>query len=505
MTFKSEIRQSQLNALSEKVADRNYGQYLVKLVLQRVRGFEDQPVSFDFPVTALIGPNGGGKTTILGAAAVAYKSIKPRRFFAKSGKFDDSMKNWSIEHELIDRGISRADTFKRTASFKNLRWDRDALDRSVLVFGIARTVPATERVELQKAASNTFAARDTDIIALSRPVAAAVEKILGKDVSGFSSIKIDTKGRVSLLAGQTSDGVRYSEFHFGAGESSIIRMVAEIESSPDFSLILVEEIENGLHPVATAKVVEYLIDVADRKKAQAIFTTHSNDALRPLPSQAIWAAVGRRVFRGKLDVHALRAITGHVDAELAVFVEDDFARDWVMAACRSRAIPMDLLEVHGMAGDGIAVAVNKHHNIDPSRRGPSLCFIDGDSKQVESESDRVYRLPGQSPEAHVFDTVMEVLPAYAGKLAVALHGRFEDGPRLTETLAAIRRTNRDPHVLFSQVGEAVGLVPESVVRSAFVSIWSQAYADAAEAIATRIRTVVGAKAALPVGARISGS
>jgi hypothetical protein len=57
-------------------------------------------------------------------------------------------------------------------------------------------------------------------------------------------------------------------------------------------------------------MVEYLIDVAERKKAQAIFTTHSNDALKPLPSQAIWAAIGNKVFQGKLDIHALRAITG---------------------------------------------------------------------------------------------------------------------------------------------------------------------------------------------------
>ena len=52
-------------------------------------------------------------------------------------------------------------------------------------------------------------------------------------------------------------------------------MVAEIEASPDSSLILIEEIENGLHPVATRRMVEYLIDVAERKKAQAIFTTTS--------------------------------------------------------------------------------------------------------------------------------------------------------------------------------------------------------------------------------------
>lgn len=89
--FKSEIRSSTINALLEKAANRSYGRYLAKLVLKHVRGFSNEPVSFDFPVTALIGPNGGGKTTILGAAGCAYKSVAPKRFFSKSGKYDESM------------------------------------------------------------------------------------------------------------------------------------------------------------------------------------------------------------------------------------------------------------------------------------------------------------------------------------------------------------------------------------------------------------------------------
>jgi signal recognition particle GTPase len=69
MAQKSEIRDSTINALLEKAASRNYGQYLPKMTIKKVRGFLDEPVSFDFPVTAIIGPNGGGKTTVLGAAA----------------------------------------------------------------------------------------------------------------------------------------------------------------------------------------------------------------------------------------------------------------------------------------------------------------------------------------------------------------------------------------------------------------------------------------------------
>jgi predicted ATPase len=65
--YKSEIRPSDIEALEDKVARSNYRKYLKRLILKRVRGFTDREITFDFPVTALVGPNGGGKTTILGA------------------------------------------------------------------------------------------------------------------------------------------------------------------------------------------------------------------------------------------------------------------------------------------------------------------------------------------------------------------------------------------------------------------------------------------------------
>ena len=63
--YQSQIRPSQIASLREKVEKKNYGKYLYKIELSRVRNFENQEVVFNFPVTALIGPNGGGKTTIL--------------------------------------------------------------------------------------------------------------------------------------------------------------------------------------------------------------------------------------------------------------------------------------------------------------------------------------------------------------------------------------------------------------------------------------------------------
>jgi ABC-type multidrug transport system ATPase subunit len=488
---KSEIRDSTINALLEKAAQRNYRQYLPKLTMKRVRGFVDAVVTFDFPVTAIIGPNGGGKTTVLGSAACAYKSISPRKYFAKSGKYDESMQDWVIEYELIDRSLSQKDSIRRTASFRNARWNRDAVERNVITFDVSRTVPANERAELAKCASGSFAVPAASITPLALGLQQAIARILGKDVSGFKQLQLDRDGRVTLLTGTTRSGTGYSEFHFGAGESSIIRMVAKIEAAADQSLILIEEIENGLHPVATIRLVEYLIEVAERKKLQVVFTTHSNEAIQALPTKAVWVATQDKIFQGKLDVRSLRAITGQIETKAIVFVEDKFATDWVLAILRQALnFPIEHVQVHAMAGDGTAVSMNKYHNANPAIQTPSICIIDGDSRQRESEDDRVYRLPGEAPESYVFDTVLEAWSQVGGKISVAVLSRYEEADKIGELCGEVRRQNMDPHLLFSQLGERLGLVPEATVRAAFTNIWAQVYPDKAEAILKAVEKIV---------------
>lgn len=477
--FQSEIRQGTINELLEKVKARKYGKYLLKINIDKARSINNKTITLDFPVTAIVGPNGGGKSTIAGAAAILYKEVAPAQFFAKSGAYDASMQNWKIEYEAIDRAVQKSnDTLKRTAKYHNLKWARGTLDRNVLIFGVIRTVPASERKELKRCVSNNFIVRPDRIEGLSEIVALSVSAILDKDVSEFKHMKVDENGNVTLLSGANKAGDSFSEFHFGAGESSIIRMVLQLEAAEDHSLVIIEEIENGLHPIATIRMVEYLIELAERKKIQAIFTTHSNDALIPLPSEAIWASVNGQLYQGKLDVKSLRAISGQISSKLIIFVEDEFAALWVKTILNFMPnIAIDAISIHAMKGDGTSVKVHENHNIDPSVQQKSLCIIDGDSLQVDSDEKLIFRLPGAGPESTVYNSILESIDDLAGELAVQLLKPFEFQEKLKEKMMSVRNTNRDYHLLFSQLGRAIGLVSESRVKEAFLTQWCVKHKD----------------------------
>ena len=486
----SEIRESTKQELLKKVREHDYGKYLLKASILKIRGFSEEDITFEFPVTALIGPNGSGKSSVLGVAGCAYKDIKPGMFFPKSAIGDESMSGWRIEYELVDKNLNAKQLTKRSANFRQAKWVRgDVVDREILFFGIERTVPAGEKPRYKQLMRSTYVHKPP-LEPIDSNVAKQVEHILGKSVSDYLVTKYGFDDK--FLVGK-SDSNKFSEFHFGAGESSIIRMVTTIEQAPPNSLILIEEIENGLHPIATRRMVEYLIDVASRKSVQAIFTTHSDYALSPLPNEGIWASINGKLRQGKLSVEALRAVSGRVDKKLAIFVEDEFAKTWVDAILREKlGAAYDQVEVHAVHGDGNAVKTHSGHLNNPAIKFQSLCVIDGDSQQSDAPKKGIYRLPGKQPELAVFESVKNNIDQNIAILTVSCQRAPEAQASVKTSIEEIARTNRDPHVIFSQIGIQIGFVAEAIVRGAFMALWirdNQEFCnELSDAVRSRIET-----------------
>ncbi|MGE0714251.1 MAG: AAA family ATPase [Alphaproteobacteria bacterium] len=484
--YQSEIRDSTVRDLLAKVKNANFGSYLRRMKMLKVRAFEGEQVDFEFPVTALIAANGGGKSSMLGAAALAYKSTRPAIFFPKSSLGDNSMANWGISYELIEKSKNPTQLIPKRARFKNAKWARDDIfDRRVLYFGIARTVPAGERTEFKKLATTRYK-HTGHRRGISHEIGMHVARILGKDISSFEIAMLES-GKPFYIGGDGT--ISYSEFHFGAGESSVIRMVAEIESAPKNALVLIEEIENGLHPVAVRRMVEYLIDAAERRSVQSIFTTHSEDALLPLPSEGIWYSISGKVRQGRISIEALRAMTGRVEQGLAIFVEDEFAKEIVISIMRQYCSDkFEQIGVYAVSGDSQAHSIHMHHMRNPAVNSTlkSLCILDGDSAVEEDIPNNVIKLPGESPESLIFNYVHNNIGNLSMILAAGLHLPTEKENIIKNIVNDIAITNRDPHLLFNQVGQRAGLIPSSIVSSAFTNLWIEGNSTEAKRIANYI-------------------
>ena len=526
--YRSELRNSQIKTLLERVQKLKFKKYLRSIYIKNARQLESTSITFDFPVTAIIGPNGSGKSTVLALAACSHTKAMPRTFFFYS-KHADSQEisiQWTTQYrdqDTLEAGLQTQDLRVDFHNHSNL--SESKFTREVRYFGSNRILPPTESpFYMRKRLSGRSTGKrgektDATVEVLDFESARVeAEKILGKPLAGFNKTAIqfsETRsrklrpeeqyfdqvlgveithkerdvlvGRQLLFTYQISPTKTISEFNFGAGEASILRVVAFIEEAPEQSLILIEEIENGLHPIAVSRFVEYLVDVADRRRLQVIFTTHSEYALEPLPDEAIWSCLNGKTSRGRLSISSLRAISGRFDTEIVIFCEDKFAKDWIEAIVRS-SIPeyIPLLSFHFLGGDGKAIAIHKSHNSDPSITSKSICFLDGDSEQVASEKELIFRLPGESPELEVFTKVKESLDRTVALLTVAFHLNISRQDSVKVAILEISATNRDPHLLYAQIGVNLGMIPEDVIKGAFFSVWCSITQDYLDSVKTTI-------------------
>ncbi len=151
------------------------------------------------------------------------------------------MADWKIEYDILDRMVNKESLFARNARFVSARWRRESPpDRIVVSIPIQRTVPANEQSKFRRFIG-TVALEDVVIQDIEESVQKLVGRILGKNCDGYKRVFLPDDPSKSILVG-ASKGNDYSQFHFGAGEASIIEMVTSIEDAPHNSLILIEEI-----------------------------------------------------------------------------------------------------------------------------------------------------------------------------------------------------------------------------------------------------------------------
>jgi hypothetical protein len=155
------------------------------------------------------------------------------------------------------------------------------------------------------------------------------------DLAKMALTNIYTDRTVPVLVQQ---GNRYSGFHQGAGETSIAELLEA--DLPQYSIILIDEIESSLHPRAQRRLIRDLADRCRERELQVVITTHSPYILAELPPEA-------RAYI--MQVGNTREIIYGVSPEFAMTKMDDIAQpecDLYVEDVRAQAMLTEILVAH---------------------------------------------------------------------------------------------------------------------------------------------------------------
>ena len=198
---------------------------------------------------------------------------------------------------------------------------------------------------------------------------------------------------------------QYTSFNTASGEDVVVSMLADIVNAEENSLILIDEIEMGLHPKLQRRLMDVLFRLSRIQKKQFIITTHSYAILDSvLPESRIFIDNNNGIFRVIDNVPTNEVLT-RMDSErfpvLSVYVEDDVSMRIVLEAVKeiNQANPgfarlLTLVDI-GPA-DKTYFYYLKRNGIGPKDHfeRKSVCILDGD-KQNERFADGSFQFPAQ--------------------------------------------------------------------------------------------------------------
>lgn len=405
------------NALRAQAGQR--ANALTALVIRNLRGIGDLRVAFPYPVTVLAGPNGCGKSTVLFASACAYRdpdrgarelvptSLFPNFIDAGNGVLSDEVAPTELVFDYVHRNESYAMVWKRgrswNRSFRGRKGGKQP-ERKVYLRTLANLTSPSEVRSLLQLARKPF-----ETTPVSPELLILAHRVLPRRYRDLSVISARARDLLfARLEGAPSDGEAppsYSEFHMSAGERAILRMsrdVGELEGA----LVLIDEIEAGLHPYTQQQVMLELQRTALRQRLQIIVASHSPVVLDSVPPEgrifldrdpATWEV--RRV--GPLRDLVQKALYGQTRDRLSILCEDEIGEAVVRGVLDAMSVDLGLRQDDFVIGRDTGKDEFPHYvrmlgRFDKLR--DFLMVLDGDARSVGTKIRAAAADQGQNVE-----------------------------------------------------------------------------------------------------------
>lgn len=406
----------------------------------RFRNLEDNTrVDFNFPITFLVGKNGGGKSSTLqslygcpqGYSLGEYwftTELDPiKEFESERNCFIYGYKSNNLNNEVLKQRIYRENNpdywepskpikkygmlpkrfspISKNVIYLDFRSELSAFDKFMHFLKYSSKAHKTKQDFLRFYSKKLKLAFDNDVIIdyykpkrnkkkinLSVEEVSSISNILGKNFSSIELIEHDLFKDWGVSIRLKSPELSYSEAFAGSGETAIVILVHKIFNAENESLILLDEPETSLHSGAQKRLMNFILDICIKKKHQLVISTHSPFLIENMPDNSIKVfttikSTGKFVINPERNYkeafHELEVINNE---KKTILVEDKFAKlildkilDKIGKATKS------LFEVKYLPGG--ASDINQRITTLMEFSESTFVFFDGDQKLLENHID----------------------------------------------------------------------------------------------------------------------
>ena len=355
-----------------------------------IRGIYPCKIDFSYPISSFVGENGSGKSTLLALSACAFHNddtfhqfARKKSYFTYGDFFTFSPTEAGLQGIEITYTVRQrdGDISNRRRKKPSGKWNdfNTRKYRNVVYLGINRIVPPSES-SAHRSYRRAFEAEEipNDVLNHIKDLAG---RIFGKN---YSSLRILSHHSYRLFLVERND-ISYSGFNMGAGENAVISILLELLLAGAGTLLVIDEIELGLHAKAQKEFITVLKEICRSNKCQVICSTHSDIILSALPPEARFFVQNQgtqtNITCGISAEYAFGKLSGENTHELAIFVEDEVGKSII-----ANTLPLRLrerVEIYTIGSDQAIlkqIAARYREN-----KLNFIAFLDGD-KRTECEA-----------------------------------------------------------------------------------------------------------------------
>ena len=173
----------------------------------------------------------------------------------------------------------------------------------------------------------------------------------------------------------------YTSLSMGAGEQRLLYIIELLYHVPDYSLVLIDELDLTLHTLALQRLVDLIVDIADEKHLQVVFTSHREELTKryDINIRHIWqpANVEQTFCLNRTTPDCICRLTGVMEKQFEVYVEDLLASCIVKEVLKDAGIlSFTKVIIFGDAGNAFSIAAGLE--LQGQVDNKKLILLDGD-------------------------------------------------------------------------------------------------------------------------------
>jgi len=440
---------TRITTLQQLRSNEVHKQYIEHIRYPFFRNLEaNTKITFDFPITFLVGKNGGGKSSTLQSLYGCPKGYslgdywftteldpikefdKNRNCFIYGSKNGNAVNEvikqrihrdgnpdyWETAKPMVGFGMSNKKRFspiEKNVIYLDFRSELSAFDKFFHFLNFTSQKHKTKQDYLRHYSKKLKEAFDKNNIITYRNVTKnkpkitltdletkIVSEILRKEFESIEIIEHNLFKDWGISIRLKQKDINYSEAFAGSGETAIVILVHKIFNAPEESLILLDEPETSLHSGAQKRLMSFLLEQCIKKKHQVVISTHSPFLIENMPDNSIkvfstltsngkFIISSNRSFREAF--HELEIENTH---KKTILVEDKTAKmliDKILEKLGKST--QDIFEIKYLPGG--ADDINQRLTTIMEISENTSVFFDGDQKKVATPIDLLTIAPNE--------------------------------------------------------------------------------------------------------------